>query len=63
MKRSSPQSRIPNCPKKTCVFPNTCEWNKRCMQMGLNLSVDAKKKTMEKAKAKGNPKQIKPMAS
>jgi|TARA_B100000927_G_scaffold288009_1_gene281887 hypothetical protein len=33
------------------------------MQIGLNLSVDAKKKTMEKAKAKGNPKQIKPMAS
>ena len=31
------------CVLKECKFPNTCSWNKRCMQKGLQLSVSNKK--------------------
>ena len=31
------------CVIKECKFPNTCSWNKRCMQMGLQLSISSKK--------------------
>ncbi|MFL2939188.1 MAG: hypothetical protein ACJZ7A_08875 [Opitutales bacterium] len=59
MKNSSPKSRFPDCPKKSCVFPNTCEWNQRCMQKGLELSVNAKMKVIEQAKVM-SPGQDKP---
>tara|TARA_B100001248_G_scaffold262566_1_gene259459 strand:- start:291 stop:467 length:177 start_codon:yes stop_codon:yes gene_type:complete len=46
---------IEDCPKEKCNFPNTCEWNKKCMQKELMLSISAKKtlpnsNAIEKAK-------------
>jgi hypothetical protein len=32
-----------SCVKKECLFPNTCQWNKSCMQKGLELSWGQKK--------------------
>jgi hypothetical protein len=34
---------IEECPKEKCQFPNTCEWNNKCMQKELMLSISAKK--------------------
>jgi hypothetical protein len=34
---------IEDCPKEKCQFPNTCEWNNKCMQKELMLSISAKK--------------------
>jgi hypothetical protein len=31
------------CSNQTCMFPNTCKWNKKCMQKELDLSIAAKK--------------------
>ena len=34
---------IEDCPKEKCQFPKTCEWNNKCMQKELILSISAKK--------------------
>ena len=46
---------IEDCPKEKCKFPNTCEWNNKCIQKELMLSISVKKalplaNTKEKAK-------------
>ena len=32
-----------DCSADTCKFPQTCKWNLKCMQRGLNLSMREKK--------------------
>ena len=34
---------IEDCPKEKCKFPNTCEWNNKCMQKELDLNISVKK--------------------
>jgi hypothetical protein len=34
---------IEDCPKEKCKFPNTCDWNNKCMQKELLLSISVKK--------------------
>tara|TARA_B100000035_G_scaffold133970_1_gene113935 strand:+ start:916 stop:1092 length:177 start_codon:yes stop_codon:yes gene_type:complete len=42
---------IEDCPKAKCQFPKTCEWNNKCMQKELMLSISAKK-TFPKSNAR-----------
>ncbi|MBG29327.1 MAG: hypothetical protein CMI31_04910 [Opitutae bacterium] len=30
------------CVLDTCKYPETCRWNKRCMEYGMRVSKDAK---------------------
>jgi len=52
LKRSKTKISIVKCVENTCKFVQTCEWNKRCMQEGLNLSI-ANKKTFIPTKKSG----------
>lgn len=54
-KKLKKKGSIEDCPKEKCKFPNTCEWNNKCMQKELMLSISVKKtlplaNTKEKAK-------------
>ena len=49
---------IQDCSQKMCKFPNTCNWNHKCMQKELLLSISSKKTllrpdTVENAKKTG----------
>ena len=45
------------CSRGTCQFPNTCNWNQKCMQKELELSIAAKKtpSSLTKDKRQENP--------
>jgi hypothetical protein len=47
----------PKCQFEKCKFPKTCDWNQRCMQGGLEISMRGKgsfpkKDPKEKGKGK-----------
>ena len=44
------------CTENSCKFKQTCKWNNRCMQEGLNLSTNSKKTAMQAVKLKQKPK-------
>lgn len=48
-KFSQSQERLSDCPKNSCLFPKTCQWNRKCMQIELELSLMEKKKNADKS--------------
>ena len=55
MSRNEPTP-SPKCQYEKCKFPKTCDWNRRCMQSELELSMRAKSTSPQKIPRKKGSK-------
>ena len=42
MKEEDTESELPECIADSCAYPETCRWNRRCMEEGMRESKKAK---------------------
>mgnify|MGYP006100278219 FL=1 len=42
MKEEDSESELPECVADCCAYPETCRWNRRCMEEGMRESKKAK---------------------